>query len=300
MNAGVIVDNELVNDKRVLREIKIIRGTGNNVFVLCLGFPGKIYPAAQGYTVKRITIPRKIKDTLFFLLNTIPVYEWLWAYHIKRFIRKFDIDIIHAHDLYMSRAAFIGKSGSKKSIPLVLDLHENFSYAVTTYNWTKGKIRSLLVKPGEWAEKEHEYLGFADRIVVLSEEFRDHLVTKYPSLDASKFFSLPNVPDVEEMESFSVKDVKIPFQKKAPVLFYFGVVAERRGIFDALSVFASVIRDGTDLDFMIIGPVDKKDLNRFEEMISSAEISETCHGHLIAISFRKSKLISLIIVFQNN
>jgi glycosyltransferase involved in cell wall biosynthesis len=52
------------------------------------------------------------------------------------------------------------------------------------------------------------------------------------------------------------------------------VVAERRGIFDALIAFEKVITKGYDIDFMIIGPVDKKDLTRFNEMISSPKIKE--------------------------
>ena len=161
-----------------------------------------------------------------------------------------------------------------KNVKVVLDLHENFSYAVTTYNWTKGFLRSLLARPGEWQKKEKKYLCYADRIVVLSEEFRDELITHYPELKPEKFCILPNVPDVTQMTAFEVANDKIPFNKKFPLLFYFGVVAERRGIFDALSAFGNVIKRGYDIDFMIIGPVDKKDTKRFNEIISSDTLRE--------------------------
>ena len=274
MNIGVIVDNDLVNDKRVLREIKILIEEGHRIFVLCFGFRGKIYNEIPGFTIKRITISKRLKNTLFFFLNTLPIYEWIWSCRISRFIRTNNIDVLHAHDLYMSKAAYRGKLKSGRRISLILDLHENFAYTVSTYNWTKGFLRNLFSKPGKWTKKEKEYLEYADRLVVLSEEFRDHLVLKYPSLKKDNFCVLPNVPDVEQMESFKTENVKIQFAKKNPVLFYFGVVAERRGIFDALSVFSSVIREGLNLDFLIIGPVDKKDRNRFHSIISSGELKD--------------------------
>lgn len=274
MNIGVIVDNDLVNDKRVLREIKILLEEGHKVYVLCFGFRGKFYRETPGVTVNRITISKRLKNTLFFVLNSVPLYEWMWSCRISKFIRANNIDVLHAHDLYMSKAAHLGRLKSGRKINLILDLHENFAYTVSTYNWTKGFLRNAFSKPGNWTKKEKEYLEYADRFVVLSEEFRDHLVSKYQSLKKENFCALPNVPDVEQMETFKTKNVKIPFAKKNPILFYFGVVAERRGIFDALSVFSSLIREGLNLDFLIIGPVDKKDRNRFHSIISSAELKD--------------------------
>jgi glycosyltransferase involved in cell wall biosynthesis len=76
------------------------------------------------------------------------------------------------------------------------------------------------------------------------------------------------------MNSLSTDTGIIPFKKESPVMFYYGVIAERRGIFDALKVFSDVISAGHDLEFLVIGPIDKKDRNRFEQEISS----ETIHG----------------------
>lgn len=274
MNIGVIVDNDLVNDKRVLRETKILLRDGHRVFVLCFGYRGKIYPEIPGLTVNKITISKRLKNILFFFFNTVPLYEWIWSCRISRFIRNNNIEVLHAHDLYMSKAAHLGRLRSGRKVHLILDLHENFAFTISTYNWTKGLLRNAFSRTGKWTQKEKEYLEYADRLVVLSEEFRDYLISKYPQLKKDNFCVLPNVPDVEQMETFKAQNIKIPFNKKSPVLFYFGVVAERRGIFDALSVFSSVIREGLNLDFLIIGPVDKKDQDRFESIISSGELKD--------------------------
>lgn len=274
MKIGVIVDNDLNNDKRVLRELAILRESGNKIFVLCFGFGNDSYNAVEGINISRIRISRKLKDIMFFFFNLIPIYELIWARAIKRFILKNDISILHVHDLYMAKAAFKGIRLSGIHIPMILDLHENYAFAVTTYNWTRGFLRNLLSMPGRWQKKEKEYLMYADRLIVLSEDFRDLLTIRYPCLQAEVFTVLPNVPDLGQMEIKKQVRPGIRIKGNGPVLFYFGVVAERRGIFDALEVFAELVREQQNLSFLIVGPVDKKDKAKFFSIINSDPLKE--------------------------
>jgi glycosyltransferase involved in cell wall biosynthesis len=272
MNIGIVVDNELNNDKRVLREAQILKDNGHKVFALCFGFEGIDRKEIADITITRIYITRRLKNILFFFFNTFSLYERLWSSWVCRFIKDFNLDVIHAHDLYMAKCASDGIRKSAKKIKLILDLHENFSYQITTYNWTKGFLRNLLSRPDLWQKKEKQYLEYADRIVVLSDEFSHHLISKYPSLKKENFCSLPNVPDVEQMNSFRADQSIVPFKKKAPIMFYFGIVAERRGIFSSLSAFSELVKEGADIDFLIIGPVDKKDQPVFNRTIGSDEL----------------------------
>jgi hypothetical protein len=56
MRIGIIVDNELNNDKRVLREAKILADGGHEVFALCFRFDGTIEKEFDGITISRIYI----------------------------------------------------------------------------------------------------------------------------------------------------------------------------------------------------------------------------------------------------
>lgn len=272
---GVIVDNELNNDIRVLREISIMREAGFEVNVLCLGF-GKTYDdSVHDFGVTRLSLHRKIKDIMFFMLNTIPVYEWYWASHIAKFIQKNKPGYLHVHDLYMSRATWKGIKASRINIGMTLDLHENYPYTVTTYNWTKGFLRKMISQPGKWIKKEKEYLSYATKIIVLSQGFRDLLLTRYSSLEQSDFTVLPNVPDLSLSENIRTHEFDQPFRNGFPVLFYYGVIAERRGIFDALDVFSSLVKEGKKLNFLLIGPVDKKDRERFDCMIKTDTVKDS-------------------------
>lgn len=272
MKTGIVVDNELNNDKRVLRETGILRDAGHEIFVLCFGFKGEMMPAINGLNITRISISKRIKNILFFFLNLIPVYEWMWSGAIRRFITANNPEVLHVHDLYMSRAAYRGIRNSGKQIPLILDLHENYPYAVTTYNWTKGFFRSLLSRPESWKKKEREYLSYADRIIVLSEDFRDALLQQYPRLPKESFTILPNVPDLNQMAAGEAPVPVTGFEKGVTVVLYFGVVAERRGIFDVLDVFSTLSGTNHPSAFLVIGPVDKKDRNLFFERIASESL----------------------------
>jgi len=263
MNIGVVIDNELNDDKRVLREIEILTKAGHKVFVLCFGFDNREYKASEGINVSRIAIRRRKKNILFFFLNTIPVYEWLWTKRIKKFITANNIEALHVHDLYMSKAAREGIEKSGKKIPMILDLHENYPYAVTTYNWTRGFFRSMIARPLAWQKKEKEYLGYAYRIIVLSDDFRDELSGRYPELPKGIFTALPNVPDLFQITNKRDVKTELSFNKDRAVILYFGVVAERRGIFDALDVFEQLARENHPSCFLVIGPIDKKDRAMF-------------------------------------
>lgn len=272
MNIGVVVDNELNDDKRVLREIEILKEAGYQIFVLCFSFDNKSYGTIENIDVTRIRISKRLKDILFFFLNSFPAYEWMWGRKIGKFVTLNKINILHVHDLYMAKSGWSGIKRSGRTIPMILDLHENYSFAVTTYNWTKGFLRNLISQPKKWKKKERVLLGYAKKIIVLSEEFRDHLLNEYKFLNPIQFCVLQNVPDLDQMENCGIRSENVVFSKKSLVILYFGVVAERRGIFNALDSFREVIRMGYYAEFLIIGPVDKKDRKKFHNSISSPDI----------------------------
>ncbi|HEX2920280.1 MAG TPA: glycosyltransferase family 4 protein [Bacteroidales bacterium] len=273
MRVGFVVDNDVNSDIRVRKELEIITGEGYDVTTLCFDFR-KSYPdTSTGSKFERIRINRKIKDTLFFFLNLLPLYEFLWAQWIRDFILKNEISILHVHDLYMSKAAHKGIKKSGKKVSMILDLHENYPASITTYNWTKGFLRHLLSRPHAWAKKEKEYLNYADRIIVLSESFKNDLLSRYQKLKRENFTVFPNVPDPLKPEYHTKKNIGPLFRNNNPVIFYYGVVAERRGIFDTLEVFLRMIEEGKHANLLIVGPVDRSDSLKFKKMLENDPLS---------------------------
>jgi glycosyltransferase involved in cell wall biosynthesis len=211
--------------------------------------------------VTRIFIRKKVKNSLFALNSFVPAYDLWWQRHIHSFVDRENIRVLHVHDLYMAHAAH--KALRQNPIPLVLDLHENFPAAVMTYKWANQIPYSWVARPTLWQKREQRYLGYAQKIIVLSESFRDQLLHRYPELTVSNFVIYPNVPSIEEFNSYHIDDT-IFNKGNSLLLFYFGVIAERRGIFTSIEALRSLLMQGLDVKLLLIGRVDKDDQGKFQ------------------------------------
>ncbi|MDG1045399.1 MAG: glycosyltransferase family 4 protein [Bacteroidia bacterium] len=267
MKVGFVVDNDFINDGRVFKEVSIL-SSKYEVKILCLNLDKNF--VSESEDIQSIYISKWIKDKLFALSSWLPFYKWIWARAIKKFILEESIQLLHVHDLYMAPPAIHAIKSSQKSVQLILDLHENFPATILTYNWTKGRIKNLITRPHNWAKKEKNILHHVDRIIALSNEFKESLLKRYTSLDARKIFVFPNVVDFSRFKKFEVDKTK---QRDDRVtFFYFGVVAERRGIFDTLEVFERILSDEQNILLRIIGPVDSADRDRFHNFITKDSV----------------------------
>jgi len=284
-NIGVIVDNEFNNDVRVVNECKILTKNGFNVFVLCFNY-GKYKNVDNvfGCKIHRIPIKRKIRNILFAFNNTVELYNLFWKHHIKAFIKNNNIEVLHVHDLYMSKPAYYATKKSK--VKFYLDLHENYPAAVKGYKWMYKMPFKHLINASKWESLEKKYLNYPEKIIVLCETFRDALTNKYFSPENNKFIIYPNVPDLDELLSFKI-DNSVFSKKNEFILFYFGVISERRGIYTVIDSLKELIPQVPNLKLLLIGPVDKVEQYHFNKTITNPEIKE----HIIHYSWKDISLL---------
>tara|TARA_A200000113_G_scaffold155710_1_gene140431 strand:+ start:1345 stop:2541 length:1197 start_codon:yes stop_codon:yes gene_type:complete len=271
-NVGIVLDKEFYSDIRVRKEADILVRNGFNVFVLCYSFKNYDYSKVHPIEVTSIKLSKKLKNILFFLFQRLPIYELLWSKKIRQFIQKNSIDTIHVHDLYMSKCTHKAIKLSKKYVELILDLHENYPVAVNSYNWTKGSLRGFLANTSIWFKKEKEYLSYADKIIVLSDNFKNSLIERYDFLKSETIYPFDNSIDLKKFESFPI--ITLPKTKNKTTFFYFGIIGQRRGVFTLLSVFQKAIKKGLKIDLLFVGPIDKADENTFKEWIANPSIKE--------------------------
>lgn len=267
MNIGVVVDNEFDHDHRVQKEIRLLQKEGHTIFVLCFDFK-KTYRSYSDMSVTRVRIHKKLRDLFVLLSTNFGCYEKLWQKHIAKFITENNLDALHAHDLYLAKAASKGIQKSESNIPLTLDLHENYPAAINSYQWAIKGWRKYVVQPQKWYQKEGEYLGYADDLVVLSNSFKQDLLERFPFLKSESIFVHPNMPDFESFQAFEKNEFSVDFNSEWPTLFYFGVVAKRRGIIDILPWIIELLEAGNKFHTLIIGPVDKADKKQFNTYIN--------------------------------
>ncbi|HOP04317.1 MAG TPA: glycosyltransferase family 4 protein [Tenuifilaceae bacterium] len=267
---GVILDNEYSIDIRVLNETKHLHKAGFKIFVLCPNYGDQLsFEEIDGITVYRFNLNKNLKNKLFGVMNTIPFYEWLWISKVKWFVKKVNPDFIHAHDLYMSKIAYLG---GKRKIPFVLDLHENYPAAILTYRWSSRFFNRLVSRPKAWKKKEKKYLGYASKIIVLSNAFKNDLLKRYPILHAENITVYPNVPDVDQMLSFPINPEIFEKNDKF-LLFYFGGISKRRGIFTCFEAIKLLGDKIPNIHLLLIGPVDGHEKIDFENYLNDTSLS---------------------------
>jgi len=269
-NIGVILDSELYGDARVINECKILSNAGFNITVLCFNY-GKFKQEEilHGFKVKRIRINHKLRNILFAFNNSIELYNIFWETQIKKFIIQYKIDALHVHDLYMSKAAHYATKNSL--LKFTLDLHENYPAAVKGYKWMYQFPFKFLIRPKKWEKLERKYLSYPRQIIVLSETFRDDLLKKHSHLEKNQFKIYPNVPNLDEFRNYKI-DTSIYPKDSDFILFYFGVISERRGIYTVINALKSIIKSYNNIKLLLIGPVDKIEKEKFFATINNPEI----------------------------
>lgn len=271
MRIGIVVDNEFDNDYRVQKEIRLLQEQGHTISVLCFDF-NKTYKTYDSLKVSRIKIVKKLKDLLVLLSTNFNFYELLWQKKISSFINKNKVDALHVHDLYLAKAARKGIDKSKFNIPLILDLHENYPAAINSYQWATKGWRNYIVQPKKWYQKEKSYLKYADKLIVLSNSFKENLTHRFPVLKNTPIFTHPNMPDFESFQAFEKNEYPVEFEPPSSTLFYFGVVAKRRGIISILPWLIKLHEEGKEFHTLIIGPVDKADKKDFFDYLNHPKL----------------------------
>ncbi len=266
MRIGVVVDNTFDNDHRVQKEVRLLIQEGHDVKVLCLDFGGK-YNSYSDFKIERIPIHESVKNGLVILNTNFPFYNNFWAKHIARFINNESIEALHVHDLYLAKPGRLGITKSDYKIPLTVDLHENYPAAIASYRWATTSWRKFVVCPKKWLKKEGDFLNYADYIITLSNSFKQDLLARFSFLQEENIFVHPNMPDIESFQSFENSEFQVDFSSQFPTLFYFGVVAQRRGVIDVLPWLAELRDEGKPFHILIIGPTDKADKTNFEKQI---------------------------------
>ncbi len=272
MNIGMVVDNEFFGDPRVMNEARLLNDAGHKVYVLCFDFGNYSKKNTfKGVQLVKISIPRKIKNLLFFMGNLIPLYYRMWAANIRKFVSEHDIEVIHLHDLYMLKAGIRVKS--KLDIPMIVDLHENYPEVIKSYRWANKFPNRLFTMPWKWKKFEDQHLEEVDKIVVLSNNFKKQLLEEHPELNAGDIVRYPNVPDVDVMLSYPINRSVLERKDDETILFYFGGISERRGILTTLNALKILVMQKFNVRLLLIGPIDKAEQEKFSKRMAEMQIA---------------------------
>jgi len=248
----MILDNEFTGDMRVENEVISLQKAGFQVYVLCLNYGNK--PAIEdfhGAKVIRIQLSLYLKKKMKGLCNTfIDPYSIFWGRHILKFIRKYDIRVIHAHDLYMLGGAFYANKRLRNSCKVVADLHENYPEALKGYKFTQVFPGNLIVSIPGWEKTEVRWLNQSDYIITVIEEAAE----RYAGLGIprEKIFVVANYVNKEQFEQEADPTIIQKFQGKN-IATYIGGFDNHRGLETALRATLLIIDQIPDYQLVLVG-----------------------------------------------
>lgn len=247
----MILDNELTGDVRVENEIVALRKANYDVFVLCLNYGQKpAYEEFFGAKIFRIPLSLFAKNKLKGLNETIfNFYPRFWTYHIRKFISKNKLDVLHVHDLWMLGAAF--RANKKFKLPVVADLHENFVHALNYYKYANTFPGNILISKKRWARKEKVWTNKADFIITVIEE----AVDRYKKLgnDENKIFVVPNYLNIENFNSDKIFDEIANKFNNNFTLTYIGGFDVHRGIETIINAIPILVPKIENLKVVLVG-----------------------------------------------
>lgn len=251
MRIGMILDGTFPPDPRVENEARVLIDSGFEVH-LCniafsLGSPSR--EVVNGIKVSRIDAGYIIRK-FSALAYTVPIYHLLLIKKIKRFIREENIDILHIHDIQISRAVFW--ANRKFGLPVVQDLHENRPEIMKFYRHVRKLSGKLLIYPSRWKKMEGKIIGKSDNVITVTESAKQQYASTLKIPD-NKFVVVPNTVRKSFYTKYELENEITDKYNDTFALLYLGETGFRRGI---MTVLKSVhLLKGTipELKIIIVG-----------------------------------------------
>lgn len=230
MKILMVLDHEFPSDIRVENEATALIKSDHEVHLAC--YTQKNRPRTESYkgiTIHRIPIGKLVYKSSVAAL-TFPFYFNFWRRFLTKILSTQKFDVIHIHDLPLSRVGIELKDKFKTK--LVIDLHENWPAFLRVATHTNSNLGRLLSPNFLWVRYEKSVLRKSDKVIVVVDEAKGRLVDL--GIDKDRVFVVSNTLNEDE---FSAPNL-LP-DPKFFTLYYAGGINFHRGlhtVIEALSL----------------------------------------------------------------
>ena len=272
MNIGMVLDKVFPPDDRVEKEALTLINAGYNVFLLCVkNKNGKSDTINyKGIQLVRISVNYKWLRRWRSLTNTIfNFYPYMWSKYILTFINKYQIDMLHIHDLYMFKSGFLVRDKHNLQIPIIGDLHENYPDALKHYKFSNTFPAKYLININKWHKTEQEWLGQLDYVITVIDEMKQRV--KPFCANVRKVISIENIVDHKSFLDYKQDSSIIEKYKNKFVINYTGGIDYHRGI-DTLINSLAYLKHLSNIILVIVG--NDKNAEKYKNLVSEKGYNE--------------------------
>ena len=250
MRIGMILDKIFPPDPRVENEAISLISRGHEVFLFCLKYDkNENDETINGIQVKRY-LSNKLEYKLSALAYTFPFYTNGMKRKINDFILKNKIQALHVHDIRIAEATF--KVNITHNLPLLLDLHDNIPEIMKLYPHLQKFPGKQLISSVKWKHKEEEFIRKADKVITVSQEFIDEVISR-TKVSRSKIVLVPNTVHQSFYKNAFIDKLIVKKYKNNFVILYLGDTGLRRGLQTAIESI-SILKDSIPhIKLVIVG-----------------------------------------------
>ncbi|MFW5879533.1 MAG: glycosyltransferase family 4 protein [bacterium] len=228
MNILMVLEGEYPSDNRVEKEVNSLINSGFNVDIACCTRKGlKKQEMVEGSMVYRKHISNFMSNKLSAVTLILPFYFWFWKKFIQSLFNSKKYDVIHVHDLPLSKVGYFFKK--KYNVKLVCDQHEYYSnWIVHTNHYNRG-IGKIINWLSDWRAYERKYLHKADLVITIEEPLRKCYLDEV-GLPGEKVILVPNTPTLDIFNENNVDEKIVDQYKNNFMIFYAGGIDKLRGL----------------------------------------------------------------------
>lgn len=251
MRIGMVLDNEFFGDMRVENEVISLQEAGYEVSLLCFDHNEKDHETSfHGATIVKIHLDKRWKNKMKGLTNFIfDPYTRYWGKKIKSFVEKYQIDVIHVHDLYLLGAALKANASLSNKKIVVSDLHENYPAALKHYKFSNTFPGNVLISVPKWYKTEKKWTNQADYVITVIEE----AVARYKKIGVSNIRVVANyVYRNIFMAERSFDTMGGKFDNSFNAL-YVGGFDKHRGLESAIDAVPKIIQKIPNFKLILVG-----------------------------------------------
>jgi len=250
MRIGMILDKTFPPDPRVENEAVSLVKNGFEVYLFSLNYGNrKKEEEINGIKVKRYAT-NKFMYKLSALVYTFPFYSFIMAKKIKRFLVNNNIEAIHIHDMQIAEAVF--KANKRLKLSTILDLHDNMPEVIKFYPHLQKFPGKQLISPKKWKRKEEVFIKKATKIITVSQEFIDEVISR-TRISKNKITLVPNTVQTEFYKKAKINNAILKKYESNFVLLYLGDTAIRRGLLTAIKALPKLIKKIPNIKLVIVG-----------------------------------------------
>jgi len=250
MKIGMILDKTFPPDPRVENEAISLIENGHEVLLFCLNYEnGPEFEIINGIQVHRYAASKLIYK-LSALAYSFPFYTWRMCSKLVDFISINKVEALHIHDIRIAGAVF--KANNKFELPVVLDLHDNMPEIMKLYPHLQKFPGKQLIDPAIWKEKEEQFIRDATKIITVSQEFIEEVISR-TTVAPEKMVLVPNTVHRSFYKNAIIDSAILKAYRDQFVILYLGDTGLRRGLQTAIRSLAILKSTISNIKLVIVG-----------------------------------------------